>query len=72
MAFSSLPAKDVAFHQPRAIEIEKGESTSESSQQPAAWEQFPDAHRKKVLRKMDLRILPVLMTLYGKRNLTFL
>jgi hypothetical protein len=73
MAFRVPRSKDIAFNEPNAVEIEKGENTSNvSDQQPAAWEQFPEANRKKVLLKMDLRILPIVMILYSKYSVYYL
>ena len=67
MTITIAVSKAIGGVEPRAVEVEKGEnSPSVSAQQPAAWEQFPEAHRKKVVRKMDFHILPVLMTLYSK------
>lgn len=49
---------------PEVFEVEKGIMTPPEKTQ--AWNDCPDKERKTILRKMDIRILPVVMLLYRK------
>lgn len=47
----------------QVFEIEKGNVTPPQSEK--VWHNYPDEKRKAILRKMDIRILPVVMLLYS-------